>query len=51
VQIKRVTSKAAIRKLIDDRLKALHGKDINALLSNYTSGNRSGAPCHTHSLS
>jgi hypothetical protein len=36
VQIKKVTSKAAILKLIDDRLKALHDKDINALLSNHT---------------
>ncbi len=25
-----------LRKLIDDRLKALHDKDINALLSNHT---------------
>jgi hypothetical protein len=36
VQIKKVTSKAAILKLIDERLKALHDKDINALLSNHT---------------
>jgi ketosteroid isomerase-like protein len=29
------TDEAAIRKLIDDRVKAVHDKDINALLSNH----------------
>jgi hypothetical protein len=36
MQIKKVTSKAAILKLIEDRLKAVRDKDINALLSNHT---------------
>jgi ketosteroid isomerase-like protein len=36
VQIKKVTSKVAILKLIDDRLKAFYDNEIDALLSNYT---------------
>jgi hypothetical protein len=35
MQIKKVTSKAAILNLIDDRVKAAHDKDITALLSDY----------------
>ena len=35
MQIKKVTSKAAILKF-EDRLKALHDKEIDALLSNHT---------------
>ena len=35
MQIKKVTSKVAIRKF-EDRLKAVHDKDINALLFNHT---------------
>jgi hypothetical protein len=31
------TFTSLLRKLIDDRLKALHDKEINALLSNHTS--------------
>ena len=37
MQIKKVTSKAAILKLMEDRLKALYDKEINALLSDRTS--------------
>jgi hypothetical protein len=45
VQIKKVTSKAAILNLIDDRVKAAHDEDITALLSDRP------RDIHWHSLS